>query len=72
MSLGNDYRMDNMYELTRDPEDWDDPIHPMDVQPRLITCRHCGKTGLVWRQVNGAWRLHKGQEIHSCSEHKGR
>lgn len=36
--------------------------------PPTVTCRHCRKRGLVWRQQPGGWRLYseaKGQ-LHNC------
>ena len=32
----------------------------------LKTCRHCGKTGLIWKQTDRGWRLHGAGGIHSC------
>jgi len=36
-------------------------------QPKkTVTCRNCGKTGLSWMNVEGAWRVSEGGELHNC------
>jgi hypothetical protein len=39
---------------------------PMYPAASSKTCRHCGVSGLVWRQTDGGWRLHAGAELHAC------
>jgi len=31
-----------------------------------VSCRCCGKSGLLWRKVSGKWLLHEGDVIHDC------
>ncbi len=35
--------------------------------PKPPKCKHCGATGLNWKQVKGSlWRLHEGSKPHVC------
>lgn len=33
-------------------------------------CDRCKMPGLTWQQVDGRWRLYKGQTVHSCKAPK--
>ena len=34
---------------------------------KYATCKYCKAPGLIWKQVNGTWRLASPEgEIHSC------
>ena len=39
---------------------------------RTITCRHCGKTGLIWKQFPQGWRTTNPNtgEMHDCPAFK--
>lgn len=42
-----------------------------EVAHRLKTCRHCGKKGLVWREIDGRWRLcEKKGAVHTCAQYR--
>ena len=49
-------------------------IYDEDVfYPKLYECKYCHQKGLVWRILNGNWRLYKPInnfltfELHSCA-----
>lgn len=31
-----------------------------------VICRCCGSKGLIWKSLNGKWRLFDQNEIHNC------
>lgn len=35
-----------------------------------ITCRNCGEEGLIWKKINGNWRLFNENKIHTCKNNK--
>lgn len=40
-------------------------------KPAMKTCKHCGKTGLHWKDTGSGWRLATADdELHTCAQHK--
>ena len=33
-------------------------------------CKHCGKNGLYWKEINGKWKLCENNFIHNCEDIK--
>lgn len=68
--------MGEMADLILDSVDWweedgdynpwvDGPFHPVVIP----CCRYCKKHPLLWRKVNGKWRLHDSEtKIHICKQ----
>jgi len=36
---------------------------------RLVECKHCKQTGLIWGECDGKWRLTGEGSPHCCSEY---
>ena len=52
-------------------EDWIDDWFPEDDERGVdITCKFCGKDGLLWDECRGVWRLYdlSTGEYHNCPE----
>lgn len=35
-----------------------------------VKCRYCGEDNLLWREVEGKWRLFGEEGLHVCSQYK--
>lgn len=42
---------------------------PMFPRSTSKTCKHCGASGLRWKNTEHGWRLHLGEAVHSCEQH---
>lgn len=67
-----DYRLGHMSDI----EAYDNGIidelgYEVGTGSPTKNCKHCGQTGLVWKNVLGKWRLGPASGgIHTCKEHK--
>ncbi|MFJ0504330.1 hypothetical protein ACLQ84_23720 [Bordetella bronchiseptica] len=42
-----------------------------DQEPRAVTCKRCGTTGLRWEDDGGEWVLMEGRyKVHRCDMRK--
>jgi hypothetical protein len=39
-------------------------------QPAPKVCKHCGASGLVWRETPRGWRLYDSDGIHTCAQYR--
>lgn len=64
--------MGDMADMCMDVDPyWDSDDPPgeayLGYEPRTITCKHCGASGLDWARSDAGWYLVKNGKKHVCS-----